>query len=131
MFKDTKEGETHSYNDGCGEPAHNPKLPKQIEERFDKEFPLIRETGIEEAEGIFFSKNDSDRVKSFIATILEEERERIIGEIKKFKIMEGSVIDKLEEKSEMERVTNLLNENLEIGYRQACMDIINLIKEDE
>ena len=31
MFKDTKEGETHSYNDGCGEPAHNPKLPQHIE----------------------------------------------------------------------------------------------------
>ena len=23
MFKDTKEGQTHSYNDGCGEPEHN------------------------------------------------------------------------------------------------------------
>jgi len=32
MFKDTKEGQTHSYNDGCGEPAHNsPEQPKQEE----------------------------------------------------------------------------------------------------
>ena len=23
MFKDTKDGQTHSQNDGCGEPAHN------------------------------------------------------------------------------------------------------------
>ena len=23
MFKDTSEGQTHSFNDGCGEPAHN------------------------------------------------------------------------------------------------------------
>ena len=23
MFKDTKEGQTHSFNDGCGEPQHN------------------------------------------------------------------------------------------------------------
>ena len=23
MFKETKEGQTHSFNDGCGEPAHN------------------------------------------------------------------------------------------------------------
>ena len=23
MFKDTKEGQTHSFNDGCGEPEHN------------------------------------------------------------------------------------------------------------
>ena len=23
MFKETSEGQTHSYNDGCGESAHN------------------------------------------------------------------------------------------------------------
>ena len=23
MFKDNPEGQTHSYNDGCGEPVHN------------------------------------------------------------------------------------------------------------
>lgn len=23
MFKDTEEGKTHSFNDNCGEPAHN------------------------------------------------------------------------------------------------------------
>jgi len=23
MFKDLKQGETHSWNDGCGEPEHN------------------------------------------------------------------------------------------------------------
>ena len=23
MFKDSPEGQTHSWNDGCGEPAHN------------------------------------------------------------------------------------------------------------
>ena len=23
MFKETPDGQTHSYNDGCGEPAHN------------------------------------------------------------------------------------------------------------
>src|SRR3990167_111949 len=23
MFKETEEGKTHSFNDGCGEPAHN------------------------------------------------------------------------------------------------------------
>ena len=26
MFKETKEGQTHSFNDGCGEPAHNMQL---------------------------------------------------------------------------------------------------------
>jgi hypothetical protein len=34
MFKDTLEGTTHSYNDGCGEPAHNtPK--KTLRELYD------------------------------------------------------------------------------------------------
>ena len=42
MFKDTKEGETHSYNDGCGEPQHNDMttmtpLQKEIE-AFREEF---------------------------------------------------------------------------------------------
>ena len=41
MFKDTKEGETHSFNDGCGEPQHNDMttmtpLQKEIE-AFEKE----------------------------------------------------------------------------------------------
>lgn len=43
MFKDTKNGETHSYNDGCGEPAHNDMTEqpqKGIEERF---YELISE----------------------------------------------------------------------------------------
>lgn len=48
------------------------KLQQHIEELFDKQFPLIRETGIEEVEGVFFSKDDSEKVKSFIATILDE-----------------------------------------------------------
>ena len=36
MFKDSNEGKTHSYNDGCGELAHNQpqmdisKLPKGL-----------------------------------------------------------------------------------------------------
>ena len=30
-FKDLPEGQTHSYNDGCGEPAHNPTTPDPIE----------------------------------------------------------------------------------------------------
>ena len=63
------------------------------------------------------------------ALVLSEKklREQICKEIEGFAIMKGSVIDKLEEKTERERITNLLNENLEIGYRQACRDILNLI----
>lgn len=32
MFKDTPDGQTHSFNDGCGEPAHNDAAPKDIVE---------------------------------------------------------------------------------------------------
>ncbi len=39
MFKETKEGQTHSYNDGCGEPAHNHTAEVgEWREEFDKEF---------------------------------------------------------------------------------------------
>lgn len=34
MFKDTKEGQTHSYNDGCGEPEHN--IPPTADRTGDK-----------------------------------------------------------------------------------------------
>lgn len=123
MFKDTKEGKTHSYNDGCGEPAHNHKLPKEIEERFDKEFPLIRETGIEEAEGVFFSKDDSDRVKSFIATILEEEREKIS------KTIRDEVIKYVQEAvKDPESDNYTYAESIPLNRLDK---IINLIKEDE
>ena len=31
MFKDTKDGQTHYENDGCGEPKHNhPNPPEEI-----------------------------------------------------------------------------------------------------
>ncbi len=42
MFKDTKDGQTHYYGDGCGEPAHNPtkkiarKYPKIQKQKLDK-----------------------------------------------------------------------------------------------
>lgn len=39
-FKDLPEGQTHYYNDGCGEPAHN-DTPKQWEIEFDEKFADI------------------------------------------------------------------------------------------
>jgi hypothetical protein len=45
MFQDTKEGQTHYENDGCGEPAHNPmqsqEQDKGIRERFGKFFEKV------------------------------------------------------------------------------------------
>lgn len=85
MFKDTKQGETHSYNDGCGEPAHNPKLPQHIEKRLVE---ILDETLIDGGYKLDSDTSNHDnwfteeeaklRIKSFIATILEEERERVM-----------------------------------------------------
>lgn len=44
MFKETKEGQTHSYNDGCGEPEHNnmknnlQKTQEEQDKKFEGEF---------------------------------------------------------------------------------------------
>jgi len=37
MMKDTPEGQTHSFNDGCGDPAHN------FIEDFDKKIGMMRQ----------------------------------------------------------------------------------------
>lgn len=37
MIKDLPEGQTHSYNDGCGEPEHN-TMTNDWRERFDARF---------------------------------------------------------------------------------------------
>ena len=100
-----------------------PKLPQHIEEKFDKEFPLIRETGIEEAEGVFFNKDDSDRVKSFIATILDEERKLIA------KIVRDEVTKYVQEAVKNPKSDNYIYaENIPLSRLD---DIINLIKEDD
>ena|SRR3990167_4985334 len=40
-FKETKEGQTHSFNDGCGELEHNINFQKQFKNNFDKDFDEI------------------------------------------------------------------------------------------
>lgn len=84
MFKDTKEGETHSYNDGCGEPAHNPKLPKHIEESFDTLFNSLGYDHVDTCTCGFMEDckciSGRDKLKSFIATILEEATRKAVGD---------------------------------------------------
>lgn len=79
-FKDTKKGETHSYNDGCGEPAHNHKLPQHIEERFDTLFNSLGYDHVDTCTCGFMEAckcvSGRDKIKSFIATILEMERKK-------------------------------------------------------
>jgi len=69
------------------------------------------------------TKDMEDFLRQSIVEVLEDVKRKI----KSFKIMDGSVIDKLDEDTERARITNNLNENLEIGYRQACLDILSTI----
>lgn len=101
------------------------KLPKHIEERFDKEFPLIKETGIEEAEGVFLTETDSEKVKSFIATILEEERGRVVKKIEK--MMNEYRMRECPIKGRMSQCTK----DMCFHWTPSWENIINLIKEDE
>lgn len=79
-----------------------PKLPQHIEERFDKTF--VENGGVLPRHKDFGQTLARD-LKSFIATIVEEERERIIKKIVKYKDYR-------------------LNEDV----LEAVDDIINLIK---
>lgn len=62
-----------------------PKLPKHIEEMFDEKFPrLLLPENLDK--NILSSVTDcAESVKSFIATILDEEKQRIIKLIKEDK----------------------------------------------
>lgn len=41
-FKETKEGSTHYYNDGCGDMEHNNKLEEKYIKQFNQVFPIGR-----------------------------------------------------------------------------------------
>lgn len=80
MFKDSKSGQTHFEDDGCGEPAHN--TPEKWEEEFDQKSKTSY------ARGGFLTIDfgdkwelDSESIKSFIrqaiSEAVEEERKRI------------------------------------------------------
>ena len=43
-FKDTKEGQTHYQNDGCGEPAHNNFIDSRTEKERKEDSKIISET---------------------------------------------------------------------------------------
>ena len=76
-FKDLPEGQTHSYNDGCGEPAHNMPSIEKILEEFDREFASLNE--IWRAGG----HRMSDVLKSFLKQSFEKvyaEREKDLVE---------------------------------------------------
>ena len=80
--KDTPDGTTHSYNDGCGEPAHNPVQKPWEEFEFDSAaysqgkciYPLIALRSAEE-----------HRIKNFIRDVILREREEMVKIIENLK----------------------------------------------
>jgi len=67
-------------------------------------------------------------VKSFlsesIAQAIAEESVRMRGKIKSMSLKSENSIDKLPEDSEQNRIANLLNENMVIGYQVALNDLL-------
>ena len=82
MFKDSKSGQTHSFGDGCGEPAHN--TPEKWEEEFDRNFKYV----FSEKDPIYGAENTQNKnaIKIFISHAIsesvEEEWERIAYHLK-------------------------------------------------
>ena len=80
MFQDSKSGQTHFENDGCGEPAHN--KPEKWEEEFHHLFEILTDSGKNLVNGRddfeYWSFHDS--LKSFIrqaiSEAVEEEKEK-------------------------------------------------------
>ena len=94
MFKDTKQGQTHYDNDGCGEKEHN---KDQIEERVEK---LISN----------FYANLSDLDKSDLLAFVEKEKQ----------LVKEEMIEKLKEniieiEKEKQLTRNEIIENLKIN----------------
>lgn len=101
-FKDLPEGQTHYENDGCGEPAHNPmtKLPEEVEREFDERF--VKKTyPFLGGQHNYFKESGSptelyemeliDRIKSFLAQALANQREELARQIEGEKL---SAVDK-------------------------------------
>lgn len=112
------------------------KLPKEIEDRFDNRFTLesqgcsecggfelIDNSEIRFPKGTYYCEYDLEKIKSFIAQILQEEKERLVGEIDKIRLFtppdrSGSPMFTLKD------VTAPHNR----GFNSAVDKVINLIK---
>ena len=89
------------------------KLPKKIEKRFDEYFPkLVNQDRL--------GKIIGSQIKSFIATILDEEKKKISKNIKKMYLPE---IKETGGQPENDEIAQSINDILS--------SIINLIKEDK
>ncbi len=60
---------------------------------------------------------------------LAEERDRVRDKIKSMSLKSENSIDKLLEDSEQNRITNLLNQNMVIGYQVALSDLLATLQD--
>jgi hypothetical protein len=73
MFKETNEGQTHSYNDGCGDPEHNNVGTQEIQ---DWEIEIDEWFGNGAEGDLTRGRFSIKEVKSFISQKLKEQEER-------------------------------------------------------
>ena len=73
-----------------------------------------------------------DTYKAFKSYLLQSQRElllALVGEIEKMKKANIKSLDVIPEKTEIDKITNLLNKNLVIGYQQALSNLRDLLRE--
>jgi len=88
----------------------NPSL-QEIDEQFDKEFPLIEIVGENEADGTFVLEKDREKVKSFIHKVIAERDEALRKEILSLPLYKNSskAIPKGEVVVQLSAISSLLS----------------------
>lgn len=115
MFKDLQEGQTHSENDGCGEPEHNKNMTptnNEWEKEFDKENYFVKDKvdGQEHClsgDKQFYLIKANEEIKSSIRSILSSERQKI-KKVIELAIAEETNIAR-QENQPTSRLTSLFN----------------------
>ena len=69
--------------------------------------------------------NKENKIKELLGEII-----KMMEEMEEMEEKNRNSIDKIPEKTERDKMTNLLNENMIFGYQQALQDIIAKLKND-
>jgi len=106
---------------------------EQFEKDFTEKFltlyniPVVVSGALKESYELLNTKNGTevkDWVTNYIVQAVSEERARVVEKIKSMSLKSENSIDKLPEDSERNRIANLLNENMVIGYQVALNDLL-------
>jgi len=80
MFKDTPEGQTHSMNDGCGEPAHNPPLQEE-QEKLQEEFLQVFDRPLQQWTGQAITDWWLEKLRTATEQARKEERLKVAEKV--------------------------------------------------